>query len=121
MPGVLEGKISRRMYLRVLLPVSLFFTMGVVLGNKAYAHISIGYIQMVKAITPVPLLLLYFLLGREKPSVLQLMIVMVISVGVMISSIGELRFSWVGFFLQVIAVEYAVATFPQRLSVCVFN
>jgi hypothetical protein len=42
-----------------------------------------------------------FAFGREKPSVAQLLIVMVVSFGVVLSSIGELKFSWIGFTLQV--------------------
>jgi drug/metabolite transporter (DMT)-like permease len=59
---------------------------------------------MIKAITPVPLLLIYFVSGREKPSLLQLCIVCMICSGVIISSVGELLFSWTGFLLQMGAV-----------------
>lgn len=56
---------------------------------------------MIKAITPVPLLMLYFISGRETPSLLQLLIVLLICGGVIISSVGELLFTWTGFLLQV--------------------
>lgn len=82
----------------------MFFVSGVVLGNSAYAYITVGYIQMIKAITPVPLFLLYVLRGRETPSCLQLSILLVISVGVMIASVGELKFTWIGFTMQISAV-----------------
>lgn len=56
---------------------------------------------MVKAVTPVPLLLLNFLAGKEKPSWMQFSIVIVVSVGVVMASVGELNFSLVGFIIQV--------------------
>lgn len=57
---------------------------------------------MVKAVTPVPLLLLNFMAGREKPSLLQLCIVLLVSLGVAMASVGELNFSTIGFAIQVI-------------------
>jgi hypothetical protein len=104
LPGVQEGKVSRRVYFETLLPASVFFVAGVVLGNSAYAYITVGYIQMIKAITPVPLFLLYVARGREHPSWIQLLIVLSISLGVMIASVGELQFTWIGFFIQFGAV-----------------
>lgn len=55
---------------------------------------------MLKAFTPVSVLLLAFSGGLETPSGLQLLIVMVISIGVTISAVGEARFDFVGFALQ---------------------
>jgi drug/metabolite transporter (DMT)-like permease len=59
----------------------------------AYKYISLAYIQMVKAFTPVPMLLLSFAFGREVPSFVRLGIVLIVSAGVTMSSIGELRFA----------------------------
>lgn len=102
--AVNDSKMSRYLYFNRIVPISLFFSLGLVLGNSAYQYISLGYIQMVKAITPVPLLLLYFAFGREKPSFLLLLIMLTISGGIILSSVGELRFTWIGFFIQLAAV-----------------
>lgn len=101
LPGVKDGKVSNRIFLETIVPAGVYFSLGVVLGCSAFAYITVGYIQMIKAVTPVPLLILYFLHSREKLSYVQLIIVSVISLGVIISSVGEMRFSWVGFALQV--------------------
>ena len=61
---------------------------------------------MVKAITPVPLLVLNFMAGREKPSLMQFIIVIVVSFGVILASVGELQFSLVGFIIQVHSYSY---------------
>ena len=84
--------------------MSVCFASGLVLGNMAYKYISLAYIQMIKAFTPVPLLMLSFAAGREKPSFVQLAIVLVVSAGVTLSSFGELQFSSVGFTIQLTAV-----------------
>lgn len=59
---------------------------------------------MVKAFTPVPLLLLSFVAGLEKPSLIVFCIVVVVSAGVTMSSVGELKFSTAGFLIQLTAV-----------------
>jgi drug/metabolite transporter (DMT)-like permease len=100
----MEGKVTRKVYFETLLPAAFCFVGGVVLGNFAYTFITVGYIQMIKAITPVPLFLLYVIRGREHPSFLQLAILATISGGVMIASVGELQFSWIGCIIQVAAV-----------------
>ena len=99
-----EGKITRDIYLKKFLPTSLCFAMGLVLGNSAYKYLSLAYIQMLKSMTPIPLLLLSFTLGREKPSSAQLMIVMMISFGISLSTVGEQNFAIFGFVLQIAAI-----------------
>jgi drug/metabolite transporter (DMT)-like permease len=46
-----------------------------VFGNSAYKYISVAYLQIMKSMTPVPTLLVSFLIGREKPTWAQLLIV----------------------------------------------
>lgn len=104
MAGVHEGKVQWNDYLRKIFPYVFCSCSSLVLSNKVYVYLSLGYIQMLKAIMPVPLLLMYFASGREKLSVLQLVIVVTISFGVMMTSIGELHFSMVGFMIQISAV-----------------
>ncbi len=104
LPGVEKRLVTRNDYIRRILPMSLCFALGLVLSNMAYKYISLAYIQMVKAFTPVPMLLLSFAFGREVPTFVQLGIVLIVSAGVTMSSIGELRFSAIGFASQVSAV-----------------
>lgn len=55
---------------------------------------------MLKASTPVTVLVLSVLAGLEKPSYVQMAIVGLICLGVMMSTAGELRFSMLGFIFQ---------------------
>lgn len=96
--------------MKKIVPLAMLFAYGLVAGNLSYQYISLSYIQMIKAVTPVPLLLLTFITGREKPSVAQLFIVVVVSFGVLLSSIGELRFSLIGFLLMVMQCDNIVTT-----------
>ena len=104
LPGVEKGVVTTKDFILRIIPMSCCFALGLVLGNMAYRYISLAYIQMIKAFTPVPLLLLNFAVGREKPSSVQMGIVLVVSFGVILSSYGELNFSMIGFVVQLAAV-----------------
>ncbi|KAJ1441496.1 hypothetical protein B484DRAFT_110819 [Ochromonadaceae sp. CCMP2298] len=57
-----------------------------------------------KIVPPVPALLLTFVTGRQEPSLPLLGIVVVISGGVVLSTVGEMHFRLVGFIIQMSAV-----------------
>ena len=61
---------------------------------------------MLKAFTPVSVLLFSVLAGLEKASAVEVNIVMIISVGVALTSIGELDFNMTGFLFQLFAVIF---------------
>ena len=96
-----EGAVTTQIFRTRILPLSLFFAGGLTLGNSAYKFLSVAYIQMLKSLSPVLLLLLAIAIGKEKPSAVQLALVAVICCGVMLASAGERHFSAVGAVLQV--------------------
>jgi drug/metabolite transporter (DMT)-like permease len=104
LPSVEKGVVTRKDFFVRIMPMAVCFAFGLVAGNMAYAYISLAYIQMIKAFTPVPLLLLSFVAGLERPSLALFGIVLVVSAGVTLSSVGELQFSTAGFLLQLSAV-----------------
>jgi drug/metabolite transporter (DMT)-like permease len=59
---------------------------------------------MLKAFTPVAVLIFSYFTGLEKTSMTELYIVMVICIGVALTSVGESFFSWVGFTFQSLAI-----------------
>lgn len=104
LPGVKEKKVDMNVIKTQLVPVSLCFAVSLVLSNKAYIYLSVSFIQMLKAATPVAVLVLSFTFALEKPSAAELAIVLIIAVGVAIASIGELKFSTVGFVFQTLGI-----------------
>lgn len=104
LPGVAEGKVDSKTMQTQILPVALCFAISLVFANKTYIYLSVSYIQMLKAFTPVAVLIFSFLAGLEKSSCLELYIVVVICTGVAMTSVGELHFSWVGFTFQSLAI-----------------
>lgn len=61
---------------------------------------------MLKAFTPVAVLIVSFIAGLEKTSVLELLIVIVICTGVATTSLGEMNFSLIGFMFQTLAILF---------------
>ncbi len=57
-------------------------------------------LQMLKAFTPVAVLALSVLTGLESSTWMEMNIIALISLGVALSSVGELQFSWIGFIFQ---------------------
>eukprot|EP00602_Paraphysomonas_sp_CaronLab_P001357 CAMPEP_0185024466 /NCGR_PEP_ID=MMETSP1103-20130426/7558_1 /TAXON_ID=36769 /ORGANISM="Paraphysomonas bandaiensis, Strain Caron Lab Isolate" /LENGTH=295 /DNA_ID=CAMNT_0027557445 /DNA_START=124 /DNA_END=1011 /DNA_ORIENTATION=+ len=104
LPAVAEKKVDTTVLQTQIFPVSLFFAVSLVLSNKAYIYLSVSYIQMLKAFTPVAVLIFSFLMGLEKSSWNELYIVVVICVGVAMTSAGELQFSMTGFVFQSAAI-----------------
>lgn len=59
---------------------------------------------MLKAFTPVAVLIFSYFSGIERPSAVELVIVVCICVGVAMTSIGETYFSFTGFFFQAFGI-----------------
>lgn len=102
---VLDGrktvKMTGRVYLRAIVPIGLFFSLSLICGNLTYLYLSVAFIQMLKATTPVAVLLSSWVMGIATPNLKVLMNVSAIVVGVMLASFGEIKFVWIGFLYQV--------------------
>ena len=59
---------------------------------------------MLKAFTPVAVLIFSFFSGLEKTSAMELYIVGIICIGVALTSAGETYFSWTGFTFQSLGI-----------------
>jgi drug/metabolite transporter (DMT)-like permease len=84
----------------------VFYAFSLVLSNKAYIYLSVSYLQMLKAFTPVAVLIVSYISGLEQSSMLEMGIVTIICCGVAITSVGELNFSWIGFIFQALAIVF---------------
>mmetsp|Transcript_25496 Transcript_25496/g.25743 ORF Transcript_25496/g.25743 Transcript_25496/m.25743 type:complete len:316 (+) Transcript_25496:123-1070(+) len=104
LPGVGEKKVTFEVMQTQILPVSLFFAVSLVLANKSYIYLSVSYIQMLKAFTPVAVLIFSYVSGLEKSSCIELYVVTVICIGVAMTSVGEMYFSLIGFTFQSLAI-----------------
>lgn len=110
-------KMNTRVYIRAVVPIGAFFSLSLICGNLTYLYLSVAFIQMLKATTPVAVLISGWVLGLSKPSLKQFLNVSAIVVGVIIASFGEIHFVTVGFLYQLggIIFEAIRLTMTQRL------
>lgn len=110
-------KMTGRVYLRAIVPIGVFFSLSLICGNLTYLYLSVAFIQMLKATTPVAVLLASWAMGVSQPNMKVFLNVSVIVFGVILASIGEIRFVLTGFLFQLggIVFEALRLTMVQRL------
>ncbi|KAF7163875.1 hypothetical protein CNMCM5623_008592 [Aspergillus felis] len=110
-------KMTGRVYLRAIVPIGLFFSLSLICGNVTYLYLSVAFIQMLKATTPVAVLLATWAMGMAPVNLKVLFNVAIIVVGVVIASFGEIKFVLIGFMFQIggIVFEATRLVMVQRL------
>lgn len=88
------------MYTRAILPIGLFFSLSLICGNLTYLYLSVAFIQMLKATTPVAVLITGWFFGVSSPNMKTLFNVSFIVIGVVLASFGEIKFVLTGFLFQ---------------------
>lgn len=91
-------------FFRGMLPVSALFAISLFCNNAAYSYLSVSILQMVKASTPAVVYLVGVALFVEEFQRKTFLVMIIIFVGVLIASYGEVAFSWIGFIFQASAV-----------------
>ncbi|KAG7018545.1 putative sugar phosphate/phosphate translocator [Cucurbita argyrosperma subsp. argyrosperma] len=97
-------KMTFEVYATCVIPISAFFASSLWFGNTAYLHISVAFIQMLKALMPVATFLMAGVCGTDKLRCDVFCNMLLISVGVVISSYGEIHFNVVGTVYQVTGI-----------------
>lgn len=108
---------TTRVYMRAVVPIGIFFSLSLICGNVTYLYLSVAFIQMLKATTPVATLISGWILGLSAPNLKQFLNVSAIVVGVIIASMGEIHFVTIGVIYQMggIVFEALRLTMVQRL------
>jgi len=86
-----------------VLPIGAMQAASLTFSNTAYLHISVAYIQMVKNTTAAIVFMFSIMLGLEKGSISKTVAVVLVVVGLLMTTVGELEFAWLGFALQMSA------------------
>ncbi|KAF5966304.1 triose phosphate 3-phosphoglycerate phosphate translocator [Fusarium coicis] len=92
--------ITRRLYVRTILPIGVLYSASLVFSNIVYLYLSVAFIQMLKSTGPVCTLVASWVWGVAQPDSKTFGNIMLIVAGVAISSFGEIEFSWWGFLFQ---------------------
>ncbi|SPO03887.1 related to triose phosphate/3-phosphoglycerate/phosphate translocator [Cephalotrichum gorgonifer] len=118
---VLDGRHKLRMtpqvYARAIVPIGVTFSLSLICGNLTYLYLSVAFIQMLKATTPVAVLLSGWLLGVSRPDLKVFINVSGIVVGVILASMGEVNFVLIGVLFQIggVLFEALRLTLVQKL------
>lgn len=99
--GRKQIKMTGRVYLRAIVPIGLLYSASLVCSNMVYLYLSVAFIQMLKAASPVAVLLTAWAWGVEEPSLKRFLNILLIVAGVALASVGEVNFSMAGFLFQV--------------------
>nr|XP_029119005.1 probable sugar phosphate/phosphate translocator At3g17430 isoform X2 [Elaeis guineensis] len=97
-------KMTFQIYATCVIPISAFFASSLWFGNTAYLHISVAFIQMLKALMPVATFLMAVICGTDKLRCDLFLNMVLVSVGVVISSYGEIHFNVIGTVYQVTGI-----------------
>lgn len=87
-------------YLYHVVPVALCQAGTLALGNATYLHFGVGMVQMLKAGTPIFVLLTLVMLRLESPSMIRTMFVSLITVGTFITAGTTPQWNWTGLTLS---------------------
>ncbi|KQK13545.1 probable sugar phosphate/phosphate translocator At3g17430 [Brachypodium distachyon] len=97
-------KMTFQIYATSVIPISAFFASSLWFGNTAYLYISVAFIQMLKALMPVATFIMAVLCGTDKLRQDLFLNMLLVSVGVVVSSYGEIHFNVIGTLYQVTGI-----------------
>ncbi|XP_057484244.1 probable sugar phosphate/phosphate translocator At3g17430 [Actinidia eriantha] len=97
-------KMTFEIYATCVIPISAFFASSLWFGNTAYLFISVAFIQMLKALMPVATFLMAVICGTDKLRCDVFLNMVMVSIGVVVSSYGEIHFNVVGTVYQVTGI-----------------
>eukprot|EP00039_Didymoeca_costata_P017071 m.313560 g.313560 ORF g.313560 m.313560 type:complete len:322 (+) comp16491_c3_seq2:164-1129(+) len=115
--GKLENPMTPSLYLKNVMPIGACQALAMGFGTFAYLRLTVAFIQMLKAFTPVITLVVLYLLKVETPSARLVLAVVGISVGTLLAVAGEAEFDITGFTIhEISAVAEALrVVLTQRL------
>ncbi|CAH9069544.1 unnamed protein product [Cuscuta epithymum] len=97
-------KMTFEIYATCVIPISAFFAASLWFGNTAYLFISVAFIQMLKALMPVATFVVAVVCGTDKLRCDVFLNMVLVSIGVVVSSYGEIHFNVVGTVYQVTGI-----------------
>ena len=94
------GVASWRFYMGTALPIGALSGLTLALGNASYVHLSVAMCQMLKALTPAITFALVAAMRIESPSLVEALCVLVITLGTLVATRGDIAISRIGVAVQ---------------------
>lgn len=92
------------LYVRKIVPIGVLYAASLWLSNSAYLHLSVAFVQMLKALMPVAVYSTGVVFGIDKFNWSMFLTMFVITFGVVVASYGEINFVVIGVAVQLGAV-----------------
>jgi len=97
-------KFGWHIWVRNVLPIGILYAASLATSNLGAARLSVSFVQMIKALTPLVTLAVSVALKVEKSDRRQALIVGVMCAGVIVASYGEILWNTAGVMFQVTSV-----------------
>jgi len=91
-----EGLVTRRWYLKHIVPIGFLGALSLGFGNYVYLYLSVSFIQMLKSAVPAVTMVVMYTAGLERLHGTTLAGVAVVTIGTFIAAYGEVKFSAIG-------------------------
>eukprot|EP00511_Aplanochytrium_stocchinoi_P006909 CAMPEP_0204828794 /NCGR_PEP_ID=MMETSP1346-20131115/6726_1 /ASSEMBLY_ACC=CAM_ASM_000771 /TAXON_ID=215587 /ORGANISM="Aplanochytrium stocchinoi, Strain GSBS06" /LENGTH=367 /DNA_ID=CAMNT_0051958125 /DNA_START=293 /DNA_END=1396 /DNA_ORIENTATION=- len=92
--------VTKDFYLKRIVPVGITLALTLSFGNAVYIHLGVALIQMLKAFTPVIVLMGVVISGIESPSKGVILSVLGIAFGTALNCAGAVDYTFYGLFLM---------------------
>mmetsp|Transcript_4858 Transcript_4858/g.16941 ORF Transcript_4858/g.16941 Transcript_4858/m.16941 type:complete len:332 (+) Transcript_4858:238-1233(+) len=92
------------LYVRKIVPIGVLYAASLWLSNSAYLHLSVAFVQMLKALMPVAVYSTGVCFGIDKFDTKMFLNMAVITLGVVVASYGEINFVVIGVAVQLGAI-----------------
>ncbi|KAL9043833.1 MAG: hypothetical protein Q9214_002992 [Letrouitia sp. 1 TL-2023] len=112
-------KMTPTLYCRAIAPIGVLYSLSLVCSNLPYLYLSVAFIQMLKGTAPVAVLLASWSLKLDKPNTAVFLNMLFIVLGIIIASMGEIRFMLNGFLYQmggIVFEAYRLALIQRLLN-----
>lgn len=88
--------VDMKFYMTRIMPVGFLMALTLLCGNVSYLYLTVAFIQMLKAFTPIITMVTLFLFRMETPTKNLIASVVFIAFGTLLASLGEGSFSVIG-------------------------
>eukprot|EP00736_Rhodelphis_marinus_P014154 Rmarinus@m.11842 len=89
--------------MKKIIPIGIFTGLDIGLSNTGFVCLEASYVEVVKSSVPVFILIFTLAFRLESPPRLTMMAVVILSLGILISSLGEVHFDLTGFIIELSA------------------
>ncbi|CAG8537061.1 6232_t:CDS:10, partial [Ambispora leptoticha] len=91
--------VSRQSYMSRVVPTAIAAALEICMSNASLVFITLSFYTMVKSSSPIWVLVFSFIFRLEQPRLILVAIILIISLGVVLTVAGETKFNLAGFIL----------------------